>query len=120
LSIGIDFGIGIDQNSWYRTGIVSNPKKLVSAHHYLQINFGNRSVRFGNYSEIASRLNSNGQRLKKNIVKKNDKYSKTTKSQDSRIKTLFAEIFNFKSYFCKLCMVTVNDIVGKLLKAKYK
>jgi hypothetical protein len=30
LSIGIDFGIGIDQNSWYRTGIVSNPKKLVS------------------------------------------------------------------------------------------
>ena len=30
LSIGIDFGIGIDQNSWYRTGIVSKPKKLVS------------------------------------------------------------------------------------------
>jgi hypothetical protein len=30
LSIGIDFGIGIDQNSWYRTGIVSEPKKLVS------------------------------------------------------------------------------------------
>ena len=30
MSIGIDFGIGIDQNSWYRTGIVSNPKKLVS------------------------------------------------------------------------------------------
>ena len=28
LSIGIDFGI--DQNSWYRTGIVSKPKKLVS------------------------------------------------------------------------------------------
>jgi hypothetical protein len=25
-----DFGIGIDQNSWYRTGIVSKPKKLVS------------------------------------------------------------------------------------------
>ena len=45
---------------------------------------------------------------------------KRQKSQDSRIKTLFAEIFNFKSYFCKLCMVTVNDIVGKLLKAKYK
>ena len=30
MSIGIDFGIGIDQNSWYRTGIVSKPKKLVS------------------------------------------------------------------------------------------
>jgi hypothetical protein len=45
---------------------------------------------------------------------------KRRKSQDSRIKTLFAEIFNFKSYFCKLCMVTVNDIVRKLLKAKYK
>jgi hypothetical protein len=30
LSIDIDFGIGIDQNSWYRTGIVSKPKKLVS------------------------------------------------------------------------------------------
>ena len=30
ISIGIDFGIGIDQNSWYRTGIVSKPKKLVS------------------------------------------------------------------------------------------
>ena len=30
LRIGIDFGIGIDQNSWYRTGIVSKPKKLVS------------------------------------------------------------------------------------------
>ena len=45
---------------------------------------------------------------------------KRRKSQDSRIKTLFAEIFNFNSYFCKLCMVTVNDIVGKLLKAKYK
>jgi hypothetical protein len=30
LSIGIDFGIGFDQNSWYRTGIVSEPKKLVS------------------------------------------------------------------------------------------
>ena len=45
---------------------------------------------------------------------------KRRKSQDSRIKTLFAEIFNFKSYFCKLCMVTVNDIVGKLLKAKYE
>ena len=30
LSIGIDFGIGIDQNSWYRTGIVLKPKKLVS------------------------------------------------------------------------------------------
>ena len=26
LSIAIDFGIGIDQNSWYRTGIVSKPK----------------------------------------------------------------------------------------------
>jgi hypothetical protein len=30
LSIVIDFGIGIDQNSWYRTGIVSKPKKLLS------------------------------------------------------------------------------------------
>jgi hypothetical protein len=30
LSIDIDSGIGIDQNSWYRTGIVSKPKKLVS------------------------------------------------------------------------------------------
>jgi hypothetical protein len=30
MSIGIDFGIGIDKNSWYRTGIVSKPKKLVS------------------------------------------------------------------------------------------
>jgi hypothetical protein len=30
MSISIDFGIGIDQNSWYRTGIVSKPKKLVS------------------------------------------------------------------------------------------
>ena len=30
LSIGIDFGIGIDQNSWYRSRIVSKPKKLVS------------------------------------------------------------------------------------------
>jgi hypothetical protein len=30
MSIGIDLGIGIDQNSWYRTGIVSKPKKLVS------------------------------------------------------------------------------------------
>ena len=30
MSIGIDFGIGIDQNSWYRTGIVSKPKKLIS------------------------------------------------------------------------------------------
>jgi hypothetical protein len=30
ISIVIDFGIGIDQNSWYRTGIVSKPKKLVS------------------------------------------------------------------------------------------
>jgi hypothetical protein len=30
MNIGIDFGIGIDQNSWYRTGIVSKPKKLVS------------------------------------------------------------------------------------------
>ena len=30
MSIGIDFGIGNDQNSWYRTGIVSKPKKLVS------------------------------------------------------------------------------------------
>jgi hypothetical protein len=30
LSIGIDFGIGIDQNSWYRTDIASKPKKLVS------------------------------------------------------------------------------------------
>jgi hypothetical protein len=32
MSIGIDFGIGIDQNSWYRTraGIVSKPKNLVS------------------------------------------------------------------------------------------
>ena len=30
MSIGIDFGIDIDQNSWYRTGIVSKPKKLVS------------------------------------------------------------------------------------------
>jgi hypothetical protein len=30
IGIGIDFGIGIDQNSWYRTGIVSKPKKLVS------------------------------------------------------------------------------------------
>jgi hypothetical protein len=50
-------------------------------------NFGNRSVRFGNCSEIARRLNSNGQRLKK-YCKKNDKYSKTVKrrkSQDSRI-----------------------------------
>ena len=45
---------------------------------------------------------------------------KRQKSQDSRIKTLFAEIFNFKSYFCKLCMVTENDIVAKLLKAKYE
>jgi hypothetical protein len=40
-------------------------------------------------------------------------------SERTNFKTLFAEIFNFKSYFCKLCMVTVNDIVGKLLKAKY-
>jgi hypothetical protein len=31
MSIGIDFGIGIDQNSWYRTGIVSKTKKLVSS-----------------------------------------------------------------------------------------
>ena len=30
MSIGIDFGIGIDENSWYRPGIVSKPKKLVS------------------------------------------------------------------------------------------
>jgi hypothetical protein len=30
MSIGIDFGIRIDQNLWYRTGIVSKPKKLVS------------------------------------------------------------------------------------------
>ena len=29
-TIGIDFGIGIDQNYCYRTGIVSKPKKLVS------------------------------------------------------------------------------------------
>ena len=29
MSIGIDFGIGIDENSWYRPGIVSKPKKLV-------------------------------------------------------------------------------------------
>jgi VanZ family protein len=58
--------------------------------------------------------------VEKNIVKKMTNIRKQRKSQDSRIKTLFAEIFNFKSYFCKLCMVTVNDIVGKLLKAKYK
>ena len=30
MSIGIDFGIGIDKNSWYRPGIVSKPQKLVS------------------------------------------------------------------------------------------
>ena len=30
MSIGIDFGIGIDENLWYRPGIVSKPKKLVS------------------------------------------------------------------------------------------
>ena len=30
MSIGIDFGIGIDENSWDRPGIVSKPKKLVS------------------------------------------------------------------------------------------
>ena len=30
MSISIDFGIGIDENSWYRPGIVSKPKKLVS------------------------------------------------------------------------------------------
>ena len=30
LSIGIDFGIGIDQNSWYRYRYRYRPKKLVS------------------------------------------------------------------------------------------
>ena len=30
MSNGIDFGIGIDENSWYRPGIVSKPKMLVS------------------------------------------------------------------------------------------
>ena len=30
MSIGLDFGIGIDENSWYRHGIVSKPKKLAS------------------------------------------------------------------------------------------
>ena len=30
MSIGIDFGIGIDENLWYRPGIVSKPKNLVS------------------------------------------------------------------------------------------
>ena len=30
MSIGIDFGIGFDENSWHRPGIVSKPKKLVS------------------------------------------------------------------------------------------
>jgi hypothetical protein len=67
----------------------------------LQIYFGNRSVRFGNCSEIARRLNSNRQRLKINIVKKwqiFENEGKRQKSQHSRIKTLFAEIFNFKSY----------------------
>ena len=31
MSIGIDFGIGMDENLWYRPGIVSKPRKLVSA-----------------------------------------------------------------------------------------
>jgi hypothetical protein len=30
MSIGIDFGIGIDQNSWYRYRYRYRPKKLVS------------------------------------------------------------------------------------------
>ena len=30
MGIGIDFGIGIDENLWYRPGIVSKPRKLVS------------------------------------------------------------------------------------------
>jgi VanZ family protein len=47
--------------------------------------------------------------VEKKIVKKMTNIRKRQKSQDSRIKTLFAEILNFKSYFCKLCMVTVND-----------
>ena len=38
LSIGIDFGIGIDQNSWYRYRYRYRPKKLVSPISSLNLN----------------------------------------------------------------------------------
>ena len=47
LSIGIDFGIGIDQNSWYRTGIVSKPKKLVSPITTIRTSYPPRSPHHG-------------------------------------------------------------------------
>ena len=61
----------------------------------LEINFGNHSVRFGNCSEIARGLNSKVSAVERKYCKKMTNIRKRRKSQDSRIKTLFAEIFNF-------------------------
>jgi hypothetical protein len=44
LSIGIDFGIGIDQNSWYRYRYRYRPKKLVSPITRLNLALGPYSV----------------------------------------------------------------------------
>ena len=46
LSIGIDFGIGIDQNSWYRYRYRYRPKKLVSPITTFQFKFYREIVSF--------------------------------------------------------------------------